>query len=166
MRYATFLSLILTALTLAGCAAKDNDARGRDGGGVTSPPARQKVAPSRPTSVTGTEWYLVRLGGEAVTGEPQFRPRFLLDPGNERRVTGSTGINAINGTYELSGGALQFGPVSTTRRAGRPETMATEGAFLDALKRTATAEIKGNTLTLRDAGRASLAEFRALDAMP
>lgn len=166
MRHAIVFAVIPFAMA-TGCASKPND---RSDGAERRTPAAAAAPggnrPVRPVSVTGTEWYLLRLADDAkLTAQPQSRPWFRLDPGDNRRITGSTGVNVLNGTYELSGGALQFGPVSTTRRAAGSELMAREAAFLAVLKNTATTEIHGDTLTLRDAGGVTLAELRPLDAM-
>lgn len=119
---------------------------------------------STPTSVTGADWVLTRIGGKAaLPTELAGRPWIRLDPGDKRRVTGNTGVNVVSGTYELSGGALQFGPMVTTRRAGPPELMEQEQTFLKALENTATADLSGRTLTLRDQGKTPLAEFEAMD---
>ena len=118
--------------------------------------------------MTGVDWVLTRLGNEAALPDKPYkaRPWFHLDPSDKRRVTGNTSVNTISGTYELSGGALQFGPMTSTRRAGDPVLMRQEHGFLNALEKTATAEVNGRTLTLRDAGRSTLATFEALDVAP
>jgi heat shock protein HslJ len=146
---------ILAGTFLCGC-AKD-----RPNTHNTAPPTGTAGVP---TSVTGTDWVLTRIGGVAAKrADARARPWFRLDPSDKRRVTGNTGVNLLNGTYELSGGALQFGPLITTRRAGEPALMEQESQFLKALESTSTADLRGRSLTLRDAGRATLAEFEAGD---
>ena len=154
--------MIILSLVVCGCASdKNKPANG------TSTPASAKPSVSAPVSVTGTDWVLVRLGNDAaLLHDAAGRPRFRLDGSDKRRVTGNTGVNMLNGTYELSGAALQFGPMITTRRAGAPELMQQESAFLKALEKTAKADLKGRSLTLRDAGGAALAEFEAMDVTP
>jgi heat shock protein HslJ len=166
MRHTTFLAFVALALVMAGC-AKD----GRDGDSTSSRAGTSMPPPpdtSTPVSVTGTDWVLTRLGNEpALPAEPvKARPWFNLDPGRERRVTGNTGVNLLSGSYELSGGALQFGKLITTRRASEPAMMRQETGFTNALEKTATAELSGRKLVLRDAGRATRAEFEAIDVTP
>jgi heat shock protein HslJ len=165
MRYATALTYVLITLAAIGCASDRGRKRtgGKSGGAMTPP----TPTPSAPVSVTGTDWVLTRLGNEtAIPREPRGRPWFRLDPSDKRRVTGNTGVNLLSGTYELSGGALQFGPLITTKRAGPPDLMQQEPRFLSALERTATADLRGRSLVLRDAGRATLAEFEATVITP
>ena len=140
---------------ICGC-AKDS--------GKTHDTVHPAPTPTHPTSVTGTDWVLTRLGGQAaMPAEVSARPWFRLDPSDKRRVTGNTGVNLCNGTYELTGRALQFGPMISTRRAGSPELMSQELAFLKALEKTATVDLAGRTLTLRDGNKAPLAEFEAME---
>jgi heat shock protein HslJ len=150
-----FVAILTLGLVACGC-AKSHE------------PTQQTMHPSatvsNPTSVTGTDWVLTRLGGtDGIPADLRARPWFRLDGSDKRRVTGNTGVNLINGTYELSGGALQFGPMITTKRAGDPALMQQEFNFLKALQKTATTDLKGRSLTLRDAGGAALAEFEAMD---
>ena len=102
----------------------------------------------------GTRWILTDLPGspekvpvpppEAPAAVPEFR----FDPG-EKRVTGSTGVNRFSGPYELSGGSLRFGRLATTRRAGLPELMRLEDAYLQALTSTRAHRSEGQTLEQR-----------------
>lgn len=165
MRHTTLLTFILLALVFSGCAKERvRGSADRGGGATTAPPPDT----SRPVSVTGVDWVVTRVGNEPALplDRPRARPWFRLDPSDDRRVTGNTGVNLLSGTYELSGRALQFGPLITTKRAGDPALMRQEAGFLNALERTATAELKGRSLVLRDAGRAPLAEFEATVVMP
>jgi len=149
--------VVFAALMVLACGcAKDS--------GKTHDTVQPAATPTNPTSVTGTDWVLTRLGGQAaMPAEVSARPWFRLDPSEKRRVTGNTGVNLCNGTYELTGRALQFGPMISTRRAGSPELMSQELAFLKALEKTATVDLAGRTLTLRDGNKAPLAEFEATD---
>ena len=166
MRPTTILTFVVLALLISSC-AKDRD-RGDTSGSANQSITRPPPNASQPVSVTGTDWVLTRLGNEpAMPVEPyKARPWFHLDPTEKRRVTGNTSVNLLSGSYELSGGALQFGPMTTTRRAGDPALMRQESGFLNALESTATAELKGRSLTLRDAGGAPLAQFEAIRVRP
>jgi heat shock protein HslJ len=150
--------ILVAALLVLACGCATDSGKTHDTVHPASP------TPANPTSVTGTDWVLTRLGGEAaMPAEVSARPWFRLDPSDKRRVTGNTGVNLCNGTYELTGRALQFGPMISTRRAGSPELMSQELAFLKALEKTATVDLAGRTLTLRDGNQAPLAEFEAME---
>lgn len=154
------LSIALLAFTVLGCAGKGGEEKGQDqSAGV---PGESIAAP-----VTSTEWVLSELGDKAAipAGDALARPRFAMDA-REKRVRGSTGVNQINGTFELSGDALQFGPLATTRRAGPPELMQQESVFLDALSKTATARVNGSSLRLLDGAGNVLARFDPMSVAP
>jgi heat shock protein HslJ len=75
------------------------------------------------------QWVLTELNGKPVAGgfiSLEFDP-------TAGRAAGSTGVNRWNGSYELSGQTLEFGPLVTTRRAGTPEAMQREREFTQAL---------------------------------
>ena len=76
------------------------------------------------------------------------KPYLQLDPAM-RQVRGGTGCNSFAGRYELSGDSLRFGPLASTRRACLDAEMnRQENAFFDALERTRTWRVTGDTLVL------------------
>src|SRR5687767_4754849 len=102
MRHTLSLALVALLLVLSGCAKdrrSDDDDAARGGPSLPPPPDT-----SKPISVTGVDWVLTRLGSEAsLPAEPaKARPWFHLDGGERRRATGNTGVNILNGGYELS----------------------------------------------------------------
>ena len=167
MRHTILTAFVLLALSLCAGCAKDQADKSEPTPPSKPAPPPPPPKPSKPVSMTGVDWVLTRIGSEAARPEEvKGRPRFYLDPSSERLVTGHTGVNAMTGTYEQSGGALQFGPLKTTRRAASPELMQQEAAFLGALKKAATAQLTDRGLVLRDAAGATLAEFEAIYLTP
>lgn len=111
--------------------------------------------------LVNTYWKLTQVGDatpEAV--DNQREAHFVLHT-EENRVAGSTGCNRLAGSYQLQSESLSFGPLVTTRMACL-EGGETEQAFLAALEATATWQIEGQTLTLRDASGETVAHFEAL----
>lgn len=95
-----------------------------------------------------TEWTLVELDGKPVEiGEEELAPSLVLDL-EESRVSGSTGVNRITGTFVLSEDELRFGPLATTRMAGPEAAMQREQELLAALARVTSYELDGRSLTL------------------
>jgi heat shock protein HslJ len=66
-------------------------------------------------------------------------------------VSGSTGINRLNGKAEVHDGRLRFGPLMLTRMAGEPEAMDEESALVDALDDVTGFAVDGDRLRLLDA---------------
>ena len=153
------ITLSLLALVLAACpspraSGTADSTRASAAPDTSTASAPAAPAPAAPTAaLEGTEWRLVDIGGQpAPAGADSTRhPGFtLLAEG--RKVQGSAGCNRIMGTYQLHGEKLKFGPLATTRMAC-PD-MATETAFLTALKQTTRYEVSGSSLTLYGADTA------------
>lgn len=82
--------------------------------------------------------------------------------GPDGKVSGYAAVNRFNGAYAFSpDGALSWpGPgFVTTRRAGPPELMEKERAYLQALPKTDRAILKGHTLLLQDDGGSTVLTF-------
>ncbi|NLZ12031.1 MAG: META domain-containing protein [Alcaligenaceae bacterium] len=94
----------------------------------------------------GSQWHFTHIGTQPVNPAAQAWIEFL--PGN--RIAGSSGCNRFFGTYTLTGEALTFDGLGSTRMACTPEAMTQEDALLKRL-----GEINGfslsepDTLTLR-----------------
>jgi len=94
------------------------------------------------TEIEGNDlWTLLPMGAKA--------PTMMIAP--DGTVSGSTGINSMGGALDvaaLTAGRFSIGPIMTTRRAGPPETMAVESAFVDSLRNSDKYAVNGKTLTL------------------
>lgn len=108
----------------------------------------------------GTSWQLsaetplgVALGAAGVTA------RF-----EDGTLTGNSGCNQYNGSYEVDGDALTIGPdIASTQMACPAPQMAVERAYLTRLPKVASYEIAGDTLTLSDEEGAALLLFQATE---
>ena len=65
-------------------------------------------------------------------------------------VSGSTGVNRLNGSAEVHDGRLRFGPLAMTRMAGEPEAMDEDAALVDALDDVTGFAVEGDRLRLLD----------------
>jgi len=74
-------------------------------------------------------------------------------------VSGSTGINRLNGKAEVHDGRLRFGPLMMTRMAGEPEAMDEETALVKALEDVTGFAVDGGRLRLLDADGDTLVEL-------
>ncbi|UCH36097.1 MAG: META domain-containing protein [Armatimonadota bacterium] len=94
-----------------------------------------------------TYWKLVEVSGAAVEAPDEGREAHLILRPAEKRVSGNTGCNQINGGYTLEGERLKFGPLATTLRAC-PDEPDIESAFLGALETVTRYELYGERLEL------------------
>ena len=82
--------------------------------------------------------------------------------GPDGKVTGYAAVNRFNGTYSFGpDGRLNWpGPgFITTRKAGPPELMEKERAYLQALPKTERAILKGRALLLQNDGESTVLTF-------
>jgi heat shock protein HslJ len=83
--------------------------------------------------------------------------------GPDGKVTGYAAVNRFNGTYSFGpDGRLSWpGPgFITTRKAGPPELMEKERAYLQALPKTDRAILHGKALHLQNDGESTVLTFR------
>jgi heat shock protein HslJ len=112
------------------------------------------------TPLEGTTWTLTANSPlDAPLGDIAVTARFEAG-----MLTGESGCNRYNTTYEASGSSMTIGPnIAATLRACPPPQTAVEQAYLDRLPQAASYTIEGSTLTLADADGATLLEYQATD---
>ncbi len=115
------------------------------------------VVPPTVNPLAGTHWNVVNFnnGKGAVTTKIEGTA-ITLQFDTAGRVSGNSGCNTYSASYRVSGNALSIEPPSGTLKVcGTPEgVMDQEQQFLAALQNSATFDIVGSTLTIRDAGGA------------
>ena len=94
-----------------------------------------------------SQWNLMELQEQtinALSGNPPF---LLFTPNKLNKVSGSTGCNKLNGSFQLTGkNIIKFSPLTTTKMACRADNV--EAKFLDALSRVNNWRIINNQLLL------------------
>jgi heat shock protein HslJ len=133
---------VLVLVAVVGCGSDDAD----DASSTTS-----STAPTS-ASLAGTRWV---LGAAADLGVPTAGVAVTAEF-DDQRVTGSSGCNSYNASYETDGEELTIGPVAGTRMACGPAPTAVEQAYLARLERVAFYEIDQGELTLSGPDRAAL----------
>jgi heat shock protein HslJ len=123
-----------------------------------------KYETAAPTELTGTEWQALAYnngkgGLQSVAAGSTITATF----GKDGTLGGNASINTYSTTYKTSGtdGMTIDGAITSTKMAGPDDLMQQEAAYLAALPQTATYEIDGETLWLRAADGAALAEYVA-----
>lgn len=92
-----------------------------------------------------SSWVAMSLNGKAFNGE---RPSFKLD--DQMRATGFSGCNNYSTTaYPLRDQGLAVAPFALTKKTCDKAAMATEQAFLMALRSSGKWDIQGRTLIIR-----------------
>ncbi len=108
------------------------------------------------------QWDLMELGSAVV---PSITKAHLLFTGGQpKKVSGNTGCNLLNGSFELNGSdGIKFSAFATTRRAciDNPSTDV-ETKFLKVLGQTAKWSIRDSVLILSN-GNTVLAKLKAVN---
>jgi putative lipoprotein len=117
------------------------------------PTAGAPLAPK--ADIVGVRWVLRTLDGREVSPSEARRSPFLElstadGPANTYRVSGHSGCNAFRGSAELMQGAVEFGPLASTRMACVGPVMQLESQFLRALDRATILRHEGARLVLLD----------------
>lgn len=132
--------MAVLAVMVAGCAP-----RPVSGENATDPTAGTPTEmPETPAGLDGSQWNVIELDGEPVTGDAVGTLDF-----EDGRVGGKSFCNSFGGTYEIDGDALILGELMQTLMAC--EDMTLETAYTAALNEVATYRIDGGTLILTDA---------------
>ncbi len=138
------LPLLALSLAANGCASRLSGPVSAASDGTVS-----AKAPAVIKTLAGTRWTVVALEGEAaeaaVTGWPAQSLEFDADAD---RATGHAGVNRFGGRYEQDGGALRFGPLAMTRRAGPPAQMELERRYTVVLSAVSGWRQEGANLVL------------------
>lgn len=114
----------------------------------------QILATLKGVNMTG-EWKLTKIGDSLIENTDHELSLVIAEDG---KVNGNTGVNLLMGQLSADQQTL-FGTLATTRRAGAPEMMQRENAFLDALRKSNRFEVDGTTLTLLE-GDTILLQFQ------
>jgi heat shock protein HslJ len=82
-------------------------------------------------------WTVTEIAGEAPIDDTEVEIGFSPEGG----VFGTGGCNRLNGTYQITGEGLSFGPIASTRMACPEDIMAQEQAFFAALEQVISFDI-------------------------
>ena len=139
----------MLAIAFAACSRRPTSESQSDAAAVNSTAAQ----------LQSTYWKLTALGGNPVNvPDSQREPHIVLQP--DSKVNGSGGCNRMFGSYALTGDALTFSGVGSTKMACQ-DAMDIETSFLPALQRVAKYRVVGQQLELLDSAGALVARFDA-----
>lgn len=127
--------LAIIIIQFVGCSAKDEKIQVTD-----------QKAPEM--EIEDATWTLVKLTGlDLETANLEKSVSLHLDSTN-KSISGFSGVNRYNGSYELNEGSFKTGPLISTRMAGPPEHMAIEHTLHSILEKVNKMEISGQQLEL------------------
>lgn len=95
------------------------------------------------------KWIIKTVKGEAV--QTVEKTPFIEFNEAEGRIHGCFGVNTVNGSYNFADGKLSIDNLMMTMMAGAPQDMEVENKVREAAGAVASAKVKGDKLSLRDA---------------
>jgi len=99
--------------------------------------------------LTDTEWWVEDINGKGVIDRSHTTLQFL----EQGRVAGDTGCNRYQGSAEITGASISFGPMAGTRKACAPSLMDQEMGFYQAIEKVVSWEVPDTGLLhLKDTG--------------
>lgn len=143
MKQFLFALVAFIGLSAHSCNKRTMEAAG--GGDATAGAA--KLA-----SLLGSKWSLQSLAGSAITMPEGVEAPWIRLTEEGSKLEGFGGCNQLFGDHELNGDRISFGNVGSTKKYCEP-TMATETAFLGALRGTDGFKMNGEVLKLLQDGR-------------
>ena len=101
------------------------------------------------TSVVGTSWNVQKIGQRVLEADPDKGLPTVVFDAEGNRVSGFAGCNRYSGGYSLTGNALRFGSIASTKMAC--DNSATEDEMMLALASIQKYSLEGNKLILQGA---------------
>jgi heat shock protein HslJ len=74
-------------------------------------------------------------------------------------ISGVSGCNQYNASYEASGDEISFGPIAGTKMACPEPQGSTEARFLQLLESIATYEVSGRSMSMNDGDGTPVLQF-------
>ncbi len=106
--------------------------------------------------LVASTWQLSKMGGQDAAADAFMKGLPYLNFTSEGKLSGSTGCNSFNGSFELKDTGLKISPGAMTKMmcpgSGEKE-------FLTGLANTNSAAIEDGRLMLRDSVGSALLEF-------
>ncbi len=150
--------LVAAALAAAGCVGPDTPTSSSDP--VTTPGKVTEQPASEPVALEGADWTVTAYSNAEEALVPVIAGTKVTARFEDGTLKGDTGVNIYEGSYDMDGDSLALDPAfQVTERAGSPEAMDQEGAYLAALGRTKVYRIEDGVLTLFDEEGVRLVTF-------
>lgn len=110
-----------------------------------------------PSALEGKDWVLTQMltaGGQTEIVDVGVSASF-----DGSTISGSSGCNRYNASYEASGAEISFGPISGTQMACPEAESSTEARFLQLLEGVGSYEVSGRSMSMNDADGTPVLQF-------
>jgi heat shock protein HslJ len=110
-----------------------------------------------PSALEGEDWVLTQMltaGGQTEIVDVDVSASF-----DGTTISGVSGCNRYNASYEASVGEISFGPIGGTKMACPEPQGSTEARFLQLLEGVASFEVSGRSMSMNDADGTPVLQF-------
>lgn len=135
------VSLFAFALLVAACG-------GDDGSGSET---------QDPSALEGKDWVLTQMltaGGQTQIVDVGVSASF-----DGSTISGTSGCNQYNASYEASGSQISFGPIAGTQMACPEAQQSTEDRYIQLLAGVGSYEVSGRSMSMNDADGTPVLQF-------
>lgn len=153
MKKQFLLALILFTILLTSCSvfrSKDKSITQKGDNKTKNELSLQKL------DIFQTEWELIRMGASKPNLTGTDNKVSILFSKDNSHFAGFSGCNRYSGKYEIKKGNLLFDNIVSTKMACPETDMSFETNYLNALNKVDNFAINGDTLFLKNNGRAVL----------
>ena len=153
MKKQFLLALILFTILLTSCSvfrSKDKSITQKGDNKTKNELSLQKL------DIFQTEWELIRMGASKPKLTGTDNKVSILFSKDNSHFAGFSGCNRYSGKYEIKKGNLLFDNIVSTKMACPETDMSFETNYLNALNKVDNFAINGDTLFLKNNGRAVL----------
>ena len=119
-------------------------------------PACGDDEPSGPEALEGETWVLTQFVAEDGSTEIVQGVDAEFDGST---ISGVSGCNRYNASYEASGDEISFGPIAGTQMACPEPQMSVEVRYLQLLQSVATFEVEGRAMSMADGEGTPVLQF-------
>jgi heat shock protein HslJ len=116
-----------------------------------------ETAAQDPADLEGKPWVLTQMLD--ASGDTQIVDIGVNAEFDGSAISGVSGCNQYNASYEASGSEISFGPIAGTQMACEPEVMAIEGRYLQLLSEIGSFRISGRSMSMNDTAGTPVLQF-------
>jgi heat shock protein HslJ len=144
LRRVALLPLVVFAFAFAACGGDDGGS-GSDGG--TQDPA----------ALEGESWILTQM--VTAGGQTQIVQTGVSAEFDGSTISGTSGYNTYNASYEASGSEISFGPITATKKLCPEDEQSTEDRYLQLLAEIGSFEVSGRSMSMNDTEGTPVLQF-------
>jgi heat shock protein HslJ len=113
--------------------------------------------PSGPEALEGESWILTQFVAE--DGSTQIVDVGVDAEFDGSQISGTSGCNRYNASYEANGNEISFGPIAGTQMACPEPQTSVEARYLQLLESVATFEVEGRSMSMADGEGTPVLQF-------